>query len=334
MPYFRIILTGIAKLLSKVFSMATLTFFGRIPSQDDSKVSFMGLLSLYWIYILVTTVFPDLAETFIPLMPDDDTIVRIASIVLILLIPLINGYISTRMENRDPDCSKIKQTLMGYPYTLILGGMSMILLILIPLIKLPNILQMHSQQQFAIMIRKGKYDDVLKEVEETLKKHQIKTYVHDPKKLVWYNFIMLSYVLEHIFNFKIAKKMKYITAELEDNEVEITVHATDISIVGPRQEVCEVKHILSEEMRPVDFYFTWDHGLQKLEDQIQEMRHELEDGSDINIDKLEEITEELRKSSLGNEDWNAMRRQIYKLECDYYKWKYEECHEGEKKESE
>jgi hypothetical protein len=324
LPYFRIILTGVAKLLSKVFSMATLTFFGRIPSQDDSKVSFMGLLSLYWIYILVTTVFPDLADTFIPFMPDDDTIVRIASIVLIVLIPLVNGYTSTKMENRDPSCSKIKQTLMGYPYTLILGGMSCILLVLIPIMKLPNVLKMHSQQQFAIMIRKGKYDEVLKEVEDTLSKHNIQITIHDPRKIVLFNFMMLSYVLEHIFNFKIAKKMKYITATLEDNEVEITVHATDISIIGPRQEVCEVKHILSEEMQPVDFYFTWDHSLQKLEDDIQEMRHRLENGQDISMDELEKITDELRKASLGNEDWNAMRRQIYKLERDYYKDKCED----------
>jgi predicted RNase H-like nuclease (RuvC/YqgF family) len=85
-----------------------------------------------------------------------------------------------------------------------------------------------------------------------------------------------------------------------------------------------VKHILSEEMQPVDFYFTWDHRLQELEDNIQEMRHRLENGQDISMDELEKITDELRKASLGNEDWNAMRRQIYKLERDYYKSKCED----------
>ncbi len=301
--------------------MATLTFFGRIPSQDDSKVSFMGLISLYWMYILVTTVFPDLADTFIPLMPDDDTIVRIASIILIIVIPLINGYISTKLRNRDPDHSKLKQVFMGYPYTMILGTMSMILLVLIPIIKLPHIIKMHSQQQFAVMIRKGRYDNVLQEVQDTLSRHEIDTKIHDPKKIVWVNFMMLSYVLEHIFNFKIAKKMKYVTASLEKKDVSITVHATDISITGPKQEVCEVKHILSEEMKPVDFYFSWDHELQQIEDNIQEMRHKLENNEDIDMEALDKFTQKLRKASLGNEDWNAIRRQIYKLERDYYKQK-------------
>ncbi|PYZ95187.1 hypothetical protein CR194_06635 [Salipaludibacillus keqinensis] len=319
MPYIRIIMTAIAKILSKFFSMATLTFFGRIPTQDSSVMSFMGIVSLYWIYIAISVFFPDLAEMFIPFIPDDETIIRIVSISLAVLLPLAVGYASTKIENRDPDYSILKQMVMGYPYALVLGSLSMLLVIIIPLIKLPSIIKMHTQEQFAVMIRKGKYDDVLEEIKTILSDYDLPAHIHDPKKPVWYCFIALSYVLEHIFNKKIAKKMKYLTVEVEDTSVEVTLHATDISIVGSKKEVLQVKHILSEEIEPENLFFSWDDSTQKIEEEICEMKHQLEDGEQIDFDELKDITEKLRKSSLANEDWNAIRRQIYKLERDNYK---------------
>ncbi|MCE7791911.1 hypothetical protein K8O68_05695 [Salipaludibacillus sp. CUR1] len=319
MPYIRIIMTAIAKTLSKVFSMATLTFFGRLPTQDDAKMSFMGLVSLYWIYIVFSVIFPDLAGTFIPFIPDDEFIIRLVSISLAVLLPMTVGYTSLKLENRDPDASTIKQIMMGFPYAGILGSLSMLLIIVIPLVRLPRLLKMHTQEQFAIMIRKGKYDEVLDEVKDILNDYDFEPEVHNPRKPVWYCFISLSYVLEHIFNRKIAKKMKYLTVDVEGTQVEVTVHATDISLIGPKNEVLQVKHILAEEIEPDNLYFSWDDSTQEIEEQIIDLKHQVEAGENINLDRLTDITVKLRKSSLENEDWDAIRRQIYKLEIDYYK---------------
>ncbi|WP_280771019.1 hypothetical protein [Salipaludibacillus daqingensis] len=318
MPFIRILLTGIAKLLSKVFSMATLTFFGRIPTQDSSIISFMGIASLYWLYIAASVLFPDLAEMFIPFIPDDETLIRIISIALAILLPLSVGFASTKIENRDKDFSFVKQLLMGFPYSFILGSLSMLLVVIIPLLKLPSLLKMHRQEQFAIMIRKGKYDKVLDEITSILKDYDLHVSIHDPKKPVWYCFVVLSFVLEHIFNKKISKKMNYINVEIDNETVEVTIHATDISILGPKNEVLQVKHILSEELKPEHLFFSWDDSVQQIEDEINQLNHKVEKGESFEWDKLQDITARLRRSSLENEDWNAIRRQIYKLERDYY----------------
>lgn len=298
--------------------MATLTFFGRLPTQDSSKISFMGLVSLYWIYILVSVFFPDLAEMFIPFIPEDETIIRATSIGLTILLPLTVGYASLKLENRDPDCSKVKQLLMGYPYAFVLGSLSMLLVIVIPLIKLPSILKMHTQEQFAIMIRKGKYDDVLDEIKHIFSKYDFKAVVHKPKKPIWICFITLTYLLEHIFNKKISKKMRYISVKVDGEVVEVTVHATDISILGAKNKALQIKHILSEEIEPEHLFFSWDDSVQKVEDEIRDFKRQQENGEAIDLEKLQEITSQLRKASLEIEDWNAIRRQIYKIERDYY----------------
>ncbi|RNA70460.1 hypothetical protein [Alteribacter keqinensis] len=322
MPYFRIIITGFAKLLSKVFSMATLTFFGRIPSKDNSKVSLMGLLSLYWLYVFLSVLFPDLAEMFIPFVPDDDTIVRITSIAIFIILPLVVGFISTRMENRSEDKMLVKQVLMGYPYAFTLGLLSTLLVIVIPIIKIPNFLKFHEQAQFAIMIRKGKYEDVLEDIQSILDKHNIKSEVHSPNKFIWTCFITLSYVLERIYNRELSKKMKYITVEVEGKEVEITLHATDISMIGPRKQVYYIKHTLSEELEPANLYFSWDDTIQDMEDDIRELKRKFDDGEEVTSESITEISDRLRNTPLTNEDWNAVRRQIYKLEREYYKQLY------------
>ncbi|WP_026690775.1 hypothetical protein [Alteribacter aurantiacus] len=322
MPYFRIIITGMAKLLSKVFSMATLTFFGRIPSKDNSKVSLMGLLSLYWLYVFLSVLFPDLAELFIPFLPDDDQIIRITSVAIFILLPLVVGYISTKMENRSEDKMFVKQVLMGYPYAFTLGLLSTLLVIVIPIIKLPNLLKMHEQSQFAIMIRKGKYDDVLEEIETILNDHDISVEVQSPNRFIWTCFVTLSYVLERIFNRKISKRMKYMIVEVEGEKVEITLHATDISMVGPRKQVYFIKHLLSEELEPIHLYFSWDDTIQEMEEEIRELREMFEQGEDVDLESIHAISKRLRKTPLTNEDWNAVRRQLYKLERDYYRKRY------------
>ncbi|TMW71829.1 hypothetical protein [Alteribacter natronophilus] len=324
MPYFRVILTGIAKLLSKVFSMATLTFFGRIPSRDNSKVSLMGLLSLYWLYVFISILFPDIAELFIPFIPDDETIIRITSIAIFILLPLVVGYISTRMENRSENSSAVRQTLMGYPYALTLGILSTLLIVIIPIMKLPKIMKMHEQTQFAIMIRKGKYDDVLEELEEILNRDGMSVELHSPNRFIWTCFITLSRVLESIYNRKISKRMKYMTVEVEGEKVEITLHATDLSMIGPKRQVFYLKHLLSEELEPENLYFAWDESVQEVEDRICTLKERLAAGEDITHGEITELTDSLRTKPLANEDWNAVRRQLYKLERDYFRNKTQE----------
>ena len=327
MPFLRVVFTGIAKLLSKVFSMATLTFFGRIPSKDAPKASFMGLLSLYWIYVLVSIVIPDLAEYFIPFLPDDDAIIRIISVAIAIVLPLVIGFTTTRLENRHPHRSNFKQTMMGYPYALILGILSSILLVLIPILKLPNILKRHVQEQFAIMIREGKYDDVMDEVICILENHDLDAEVQETQKSAWWTFMSLTYVMEHIFNHNIAKKMKYIMVETEEGGVTITLHATDISMIGPKQAVYYVKHILSEEIDAENLYFTWDHKIQKHEERIRVLKNRLADNQEVEMEEIQEISRNLRNTPMTNEDWNAVRRQIYKLERDHYRVRTEKLEE-------
>jgi hypothetical protein len=73
MPIFRFVVYGIAKTLSKVFGLATMAFFGRMPSRDDDKLAGVGLIAVSWVPVVVAIFWPALAEFIIPFAPDDET---------------------------------------------------------------------------------------------------------------------------------------------------------------------------------------------------------------------------------------------------------------------
>ncbi|MFC5714040.1 hypothetical protein ACFPU1_14860 [Thalassorhabdus alkalitolerans] len=318
---FRFVLIVSAKTLSKIFSMATATFFGRVPSKDDSKVSLVGLISLYWIFIAVGVAVPELAQMIIPFAPENETIVFWINLALFIFLPITAGAITCRVENRKHEKISVKQLLMGYPYAFLIGVLALCLIIIVPLIRFPQIINLRSLKHFAIMIKKDKYDLVFEKVQELLTENEVEVYPVDPPKYLWVPFLALIWVQEHIFKKKMAKNMKIVRGELEGEKIEVILHSTDISIIGPEKQVMVVMGILAEGVEERHLYFSWDDSSQKIEDRIYELRSKVLEGEDVSKEEVDQLVVDLRSLSLAMDDWNAIRRQIYRLERDRYKMK-------------
>ncbi|PSL46868.1 hypothetical protein B0H94_10518 [Salsuginibacillus halophilus] len=318
MPYFRFIIIVSSKTLSKIFQMATATFFGRMPSKDDSKISMAGLLSLYWVFIGGSVIFPEAADIFIPFLPEDETIIFIASLSLFLLLPLVVGYITSRVENQRHR-STFVQMMKGYPYTFLVGFLVIGLVIIVPIIKFPQIIKLRSLKHMAVMVKKGQYDEALKAVKATLNEYNIDFHVQDPPGYLWWPFVILTWVQASIFNRQMAKRMKILKGELNGETVEIILHATDLSIIGSEKEVMQVMGMLAEGIDEHYLYFSWDDSSQKVEDQIYHWQQQLADGETIPVEDIESVLQELRTLPLSMDEWNAIRRQLYRVERDNYK---------------
>ncbi|WP_018924769.1 hypothetical protein [Salsuginibacillus kocurii] len=322
MPFLRFLLVVSAKTLSKIFSLATATFFGRVPSKDDSKISLTALLSVYWIFVGFAVIFPSFAEMVIPFLPDHEPLIFIIALTMFLIIPLVVGFLTTCVENQR-HLSPWRHMWMGYPYAFILGVVVIFLIIIVPIIKFPQIINLRVLKHMAVMIRKGYYEEALSTVQLTLYQFGLEPEIKKPPFYLWHPFLILVWVQERIFNRKMAKNMRVIRGEVEREPYEIILHSTDISVIGTEQVVMKVLGILSEGVDHNVLYFSWDDSSQKIEDEIFSMQRKLEDGEMVTEEAIDDVAKRLREIPLSMSEWNNIRRQLYRVERDRYKCLYQ-----------
>lgn len=317
----RFIVYGIAKTLSKVFGLATMAFFGRMPSRDDDKLAAVGLVAVSWVPVVVAIFWPALAELIIPFAPEDEGLLRAIAIGLAVTLPLLVGVLVGLLHNRKGNGgpSRLAALFHGYWYTPVIGLTVVAVVVSVPLIKAGYLAKRFETQRLLIMVPDGTYDDVVAHALETLERRGFTAEVSDPNRLLGSLFRLLGFVLGHIFGRDVADRMKVIRGEdVEGEGYEVTIHAADITIIGKQKQVGRVFAVLAEELDEREVYFTWDDASQELEHRIREHRRTLEEGDEPDLEAVRQLAEDLAALELDSEEWNNVRRLLFRLERDSY----------------
>jgi hypothetical protein len=318
----RYIAIAIAKTLSKVFGLATMAFFGRMPSREDDKMSMVGIVSLLWIPMVVASFVPAFAETIIPFAPDDEEITRWMAIALVVIIPLVVGITVAMMRNNRERGLRhsIVQVLLGFPYTVIIGVTVSLVIIAVPVIKITYLVRRFEVMRILVMIEPQAYQGTVDHVVGRLEAHGVETKVDDPNRLIGFLFRVLGWVLGRIFHRDVAEEMRVIRPAQDDIDrddwFEITLHAADMTIIAPQEVASRLHAILVDAMDERVLYLTWDDESQELEDRIRRARQRLDDGELLEREETEQLVDDLAGLALGKEEWDAVRRLIYRLERD------------------
>jgi hypothetical protein len=326
MIVFRMAALAFAKTFSKLFGVATITFFGRVPSRDDDKVAFVGVASLAWLFLLPAMAFPGYGEAVLPFLPDDEALIRGLATALAVGIPPLNGIVLTRMHNRGGGTAEVaKHLAFGYGYAVVVGLLVVALVIVVPIVKFGYLVRMFDLKHIAVMIDRDDYDDVLAELQEALARHGIDADATDPNPVLKQLFRALSWVEGRIFRrHHMARDLKTVKGELDGGRwFEVTLHATDISIIGKQPETTIVSAILAEELDSRNIYFSWDDDSQALEDRIRELRDRLDNGDPVDPEEVRELSGQLKSLELSLEEWNSIRRLLYRLEIECQKQRAE-----------
>jgi hypothetical protein len=321
MPILRFVVYGIAKTLSKVFGLATMAFFGRMPSRDDDKLAAVGLVAVSWVPVVVAIFWPALAEVIIPFAPDDETVLRWIAIGLTMTMPLVAGLLVARVHNRqDGDGpSRVAALLHGYWYTPVIGLTVVAVVIAVPLIKAGHIAKRFEVQRLLVMIPAGSYEQVVDHAAETLRRRGLTADVKDASWPLARMFNLLGFVLGHIFGREVATEMKVIRGrDADDEPYEVTIHAADVTILGKQKQSSRVFAVLAEELDEREVFFTWDDDSQEVERRLSEQRQILEDGGEPDLEVVRQLAEDLAQLELDTEEWNNVRRLLFRLERDTY----------------
>lgn len=317
---FRFVALAISKTFSKLFGVATVTFFGRMPSRDDDRIAAAGIASLMWVALPIGIVVPGVAEVLIPFLPDDELVVRAVAASLTVLVPPVVGFLTATIENhKAAGRSTVKQILKGYVYAPVIGLLVVAMVVVVPTVKAGRLLQLKEVKHLALMVRDGDFEHVHTEVRRALEREGIEARSTEPNRVLWLIFRYLTWVQANIFVRDMDTSMRIIRAYVDGEEVEVILHATDLAMVGKRRPVSRVMAVLSEELSEEYLYFTWDVDGQELEDDILELRHRLDAGEQVEEREVLRLRDRLRRLALDSEEWNSLRRHLYALERDVFR---------------
>ncbi len=316
MPLFRLVMLAIAKTFSKLFSVATVTFFGRAPTRDDDKLGMVGVLSLVWLGALVAVAVPTVAETLIPFLPDDETLLRGVAIALAVLLPPAVGITISRVQNQpDTRRNMLVHVALGYAYATVIGLLTLALVLVVPVVKASELARRYDLQHLAVMVPPDRHDDFRAHVTEVMSRHGHALHEEPQPAPVRGLFKGLAHTESRIFRRGIDVQMRRLVADIDGERCQLTLHATDLSILAPRETASRAFALLADELDPRVVYFSWDDASQRVERAVCRCLDEIDAGRPCAREDVESLVEELRGVGLEPPEWNAVRRQLYRVEC-------------------
>lgn len=320
MPAFlRFVVYGIAKALSKVFGLATIAFFGRMPSRDDDRIALVGMLALTWIPVVVAIPYPAVGKFIIPFAPEDDQLLRGTAIAIAVAIPFLNGFLVRGLHNQDGTSRAhgVQEVFRGWWYTLVIGVTMSLVVIIVPIVKAGHLAQRYEVERLMVMVGADEQDALVQHVCRILRERGIHAEPHPPATILRKLFGAMAYVLGDIFRRDVARDLVTIRGEDADEEFfEVAVHASDLTIIGKQKQVCRVYAVLAEGLDPRVVHVTWDDASQALEDRLREQWQRLDDGETVDEDEIDQLVQDLATMELDQEEWNNLRRHLYRLERD------------------
>jgi hypothetical protein len=316
-PLFRFIAMAIAKTLSKLFGLATITFFGRLPSRDDDRIALIGIVSLSWLPVLVAIVVPEVAEVIIPFAPDDEGTLRIIAISLAIVMPLAVGGTVARMHNNRGNGagSAARHVVRGFWYSAVIGLTVAAIVVVVPVVKASYFVRRLTTRRLQLMISDGQYDRALDHICEVLADHDVHVEVTRPNRILERLFRVLSYILGDIFDRPVAEQMRELSCEDGDGGwVELTLHPADLTIIGEERAASRIFAIVADAIDVRVVHLTWDDEGLALEDRMRELFDAIDAGEQVADDDVDALIVELRELELDPPQWNAVRRNLYRLQ--------------------
>jgi hypothetical protein len=214
---------------------------------------------------------------------------------------------------------RLKHVLHGYWYTPVIAFAVTGVILTVPFVKTTHTCKRFDVQRLLVMIPEGTYEAALDHILASLHRRGLEAEIEEPARSIGAMFRLLGFVLGHIFDRDVADRLMVVRGhDADDGWFEVNVHAADLSIVGKEKQTCRVHAILAEELDERQVYFTWDDDSQALEDRMRDIREQVEADEQPDLDEVRQLAEDLATLRLDKEEWNNVRRNLYRLERDAY----------------
>jgi hypothetical protein len=297
----------LGRVLTLAFNWATIVLFGRVRKDRQMFLSGMAATALLWPIVLAGIAFPSFATFllgFVTLPDFAKPWVRLVMLVLAVLLPLVNGALSTRLpdEGQRPKGRALLVTILrGYPNSLALFVVLVWMMIVAPLGKIRALFKRWETVHVPIAVKPGAYDTVVRDLEGALDRDGIEV---TQRRAHWaYEFP--GKVLGLLGGATVRALVPTQLAKLVGDGFEMTLHPTDLSLLGRKVKLAHARAAIVRELTFTEAYQTWSKEAQTLEDRLVKASH--------GEDDLEAIGKELKQRDLAYEEWEILYRLLLQV---------------------
>lgn len=290
----------LGRLLSLVFSWATLVLFGQVAKDKQLLLSVMALLSLVWPVAITGVVLPSVGTFLFGLVTVPawlETPVRIGMLVLAVAAPLGVGYVATRLRDQRPGgAGMIRALLSGYPNAIALAVVLLWLMVVTPALKLSALLRRLETTHVPIAIKPGGYEVVVRDLTAALDRASIRV---RRAKAPW-PLALPGRILALVSGAGVRALVPEHLAQLRGKDLVITIHPMDLGLTGKAKVLARARAALVRELSFTEAYQTWTKESQQIEDAL--MRAE---AGEVSVNT---IARQLATIDLPFEEWEILYR--------------------------
>jgi hypothetical protein len=297
----------LGRVLTLAFNWATIVLFGRVPQDRQLYLSGMALTALLWPIVLAGIAFPSFATFLLGFFTVPDWAspwVRLAMLALAIVLPLVNGALSTRLpdEGQRPKGRALATTVLrGYPNSLALFVVLVWMMIVAPLAKIRALFKRWEAVHVPIAVKLGGYDTVVQDLAGALGR----TGIQVTRRRAHWAYELPGKVLAVLGGETVRALVPAELAELVGDGFEMTLHPMDLSLLGRKKTLSHARAAIVRELTFTDAYQTWSKDAQAIEDRLMKAARGEED--------LDAIGTELNERDFDFEEWEILYRLLLQV---------------------
>jgi hypothetical protein len=305
---------AVSKSASFALGWATALYFGQVPGRQGRVLSVISLLALAWVVVLFGFAVPILggaaleAIGVIPRNFDVEPLHYAALAAAVLLTPpFVAGAVvfGNFLEDRTIG-TWARLVPISYPATFMLGISVLQMVILTPALLFQRWRQKRKFVQVPLVMRDGTDDDDLFEaVRAAVKSAGIEdARVGEATGPKAWPMRTIGFAARHL----LGAIVRGDPIKVEADGLEIFAYATNIAILGPKEDAYRVRAAVEREVAFADAYLTWNDDAQGFEDELMTAARESDGDLDRLRRRLDQIQERIDVASLNSEEWNVLYR--------------------------
>ncbi len=297
----------LGRVLSLAFTWATIVLFGRVPQNRQLYLSGMALTALLWPIVLAGVAFPSFATFLLGFITVPDWLspwVRVAMLVLAVVLPLVNGALSTRLPPEDsrPKGRALATTILrGFPNSLALFVVLVWMMVVAPLGKIRALLRRWESVHVPIAVKLGAYDTVVQDLAGALSR----TGIEVRRQRAHWAYELPGRVLAVLGGETVRSLVPAQLAELVGDGFEMTLHPMDLSLLGRKKTLSHARAAIVRELTFTEAYQTWSKEAQTIEDRLMKAAR--------GEDDLDAIGTELNERDFDFEEWEILYRLLLQV---------------------
>jgi hypothetical protein len=237
---------------------------------------------------------------------------------LAVLIPPLVGVVSLFLvdpDRRPKGANRVRAILKGYPTTLGLSLTVIMMVVIIPVLKLRDVVRRWTSNHIPVVVESRYYFSVLDDVRNALREGGIET-VRVPAD--W----MLR-LPTRVFTFFAGSGADDLVARhlsaLRGEHVEVILHPSDLVIRGREEQVARAHALITMHLTFSKAYLTWTKEAQAMEDRLGGLWRKVKEGGKefdgkAGLAELDTIEQDLRKLNVSSEEWSVLLREKLQVE--------------------